>query len=158
MSLELVIAVVEKVSLVPGPTTPVLVTDRGVLADAKSSETKKKKEVTKKHTCNTEITGSVDERSSKRKDFRWSKSDIEGGRYSRSSARHNVEDRLVTSLDGQDGASGGKKDRVGKERGRAKVSANTNRLYYSRCSSHGGDISEGRVELELAACNGLLPK
>lgn len=34
VSLELVIALVEKDSLVPGPTIPVLVRDRGVLAEA----------------------------------------------------------------------------------------------------------------------------
>jgi len=64
----------------------------------------------------------------------------------------------MTSLDRQDGASGGKKDGVGKEWGRTKVSANANGLYYSRCSSHGSDISESRVELELATCDGLLSK
>lgn len=91
---------------------------------------------------NAEITGTVNERSSKRKNFRWGKSDIKGGRHSRSSARQDVENRLMTSLDRQDGASGGKKDGVGKEWGRTKVSANANGLYYSRCSSHGSDISE----------------
>jgi hypothetical protein len=159
VSLELVIALVEKDSLVPGPTIPVLVRDRGVLADANIMKIHQRGDgVTRKNTWDAKVAGSIDERSSKRKNFTWSKSDVEGGRDSGSSARQDVEDRLVTSLHGQDGASRIKEDRVGNERGPTKVSSNTNRLYHSCCSSHGGDISEGRVKLELATCNGLLPK
>ena len=61
-------------------------------------------------------------------------------------------------LDGQDGSSSSEENGVGNEGGTTEVGTDTNVLHNSSGSSHGGNISEGTVELELAVGDRFLPE
>jgi hypothetical protein len=58
---------------------------------------------------------------------------------------------LVTGFDGEDGGSGGKDLGVRDEVGGTHVGSNTDVLNDTGYGSHGGDISEGTVKVEVAS-------
>lgn len=61
----------------------------------------------------------------------------------------------MPGLNGQDRASSGQQDGVRDEDSAAKVCGNSNVLDNTSSGSHGGNISEGTIELELAVGDGL---
>ena len=86
-------------------------------------------------------------------DFTGGEGDIEA-RGDGGTRVQDVQNSLVTSLNGDDGSSGSQEDRVADETSSTEVSCNTEVLDDTSVDGHGGDISQHRVEVELTVGDG----
>lgn len=153
--MELSIAVDEKVSEVPGATVPVLVTVRvGFAGDAESISALLRQVSVR--TGNWDL-AARDEWAGDSKHLRGRERDIErlgdGG-----ATVDDVQDRLVTSLDGQDRSRRSEQHGVGHQVRGTEVGTDTNVLNHTRGGSHGSYIDQYGREVELAAANGHVAK
>ena len=96
-------------------------------------------------------------RSSQCQNFIRSKSEIER-LWNGSSGIKNVQDRLVTSFDGQNRTSGSEEDRIGKEVGGSKVRGDADVFYETSNAGHCRDVGQNFREVERASIDGHAPK
>lgn len=100
-------------------------------------------------TSEPKVTGSINEASRNREDLLGSEGNVECG-GDRRLASQDVQERLVAGLDGEDGRSGIKQHGVIKEGRTTEVRTNTDEFDHTGGRSQGGNVSQGRIELEIA--------
>jgi hypothetical protein len=107
---------------------------------------------------NANIAWPIEERTSNSQNLIRGKGNIKGRWDGGSCAREHVENCLMASLDGQDGAGSIQEDGVGNKGSTTKVRRDTNIFNYTGSRSHGRNVCQGTCEVKLATCDGGLSK
>ena len=143
-------------SLVPGPTGPVLVMARAGLAGKHLAKPSMKEMM--EHTRNTKIAWTVEEATGKSENLRGRKAEVKGGGDSCASAREDVQHCRVPGLNGQDTGGGRKQHWIREEDRSANVGGDTNVLDNTSSGSHSSHIGKRGIEVELAVGDWSLAK